>query len=338
MSFFFDIFNPSFFIFLGLLMLFLACLILYFESKWREQNHKISSMVSLVSSLAEEVNHTKLVLSTVSMQQQHQRDSIRHSVYTNNDSNTKDELIAVSDEEDANDDDANDDDADDADDDGEDDIDDDEDGEDEEDREDIGGGLREIKSILFDKPIHHANMKLNEIDLNDDEEDKDKDESMIFSQGTQISLNQIMASILQNAHMVPFRLQQDLEEEPVELEENEVEELDESEIQLEELEPFVQNHEEADQHVDKSVEIKDIKSIDLSSINISNELSEQIEKPVKKVKKVNKEIKEEEKEEIDETDFKKMSIQRLRTVVLEKQLSPDPSKMKKQELLKLLTV
>ena len=93
MSFFFDIFNPSFFIFLGLLMLFLACLILYFESKWREQNHKISSMVSLVSSLAEEVNHTKLVLSTISMQQQHQRDSIRHSVYTNNDSNTKDELI-----------------------------------------------------------------------------------------------------------------------------------------------------------------------------------------------------------------------------------------------------
>jgi hypothetical protein len=101
MSFFFDIFNPSFFIFLGLLMLFLACLILYFESKWREQNHKISSMVSLVSSLAEEVNHTKLVLSTLNMQH-HPQHPIRHSVYNNNDSNgnVKDELIPVSDEED----------------------------------------------------------------------------------------------------------------------------------------------------------------------------------------------------------------------------------------------
>ena len=64
---------------------------------------------------------------------------------------------------------------------------------------------------------------------------------------------------------------------------------------------------------------------------------------MKKVKKgkEGKEVKEEkeeteEKEEIEETDFKKMSIQKLRTVVLEKQLSSDPSKMKKQELLKLL--
>ena len=326
MSCFFDIFNPSFFIFLGLLMLFLACLILYFESKWREQNHKISSMVSLVSSLAEEVNHTKLVLSTLNMQH-HSQNPIRHSVYNNNDSNSnvKDELIPVSDEEDGED--------------GDEDEDEDEDGDGEDDGEDgeddgedgvkdvIGGsGLREIKSILFDKTMHHANMKLNEIDLNDEEEEEeDKDESMLFSQGAPISLNQIMASIFQNAHMVPFRNQQDLEEvdEPVE-------ELIEPEepcaTQLEQVEP--------------SVEFQDIKSIDLSSINISNEPLEPSEKPVKKVKKgkeVKQEIEEiEEKEETEETDFKKMSIQKLRTIVLEKQLSLDPSKMKKQELLKLL--
>jgi hypothetical protein len=41
-------------------------------------------------------------------------------------------------------------------------------------------------------------------------------------------------------------------------------------------------------------------------------------------------------EEMEETDLKKMSIQKLRTLVLEKQLSSDPSKLKKPELLKLL--
>ena len=60
------------------------------------------------------------------------------------------------------------------------------------------------------------------------------------------------------------------------------------------------------------------------------------EKAVKKVKKVKDD--KEDKEDNEETDFKKMSIQRLRTIVLEKQLSPDPSKLKKPELLKLLSV
>ena len=92
---FFDIFNPSFFIFLGLLILVLACLILYFESKWREQNHKISSMVSLIGSLAEEMNHTKLVLSTINTQQN--AFIPPHEIYK-----PEEELILVSDEEDNN--------------------------------------------------------------------------------------------------------------------------------------------------------------------------------------------------------------------------------------------
>ena len=51
-----DIFNPSFLIFLGIMVLVVALLIVYFEGKMREQNHKISSMLSLVSAMAEEVN------------------------------------------------------------------------------------------------------------------------------------------------------------------------------------------------------------------------------------------------------------------------------------------
>ena len=54
-----DIFNFSSLIILGILLLVVCLLVLYFENKMREQNHKIASMLSLVSSLAEEVNGVK---------------------------------------------------------------------------------------------------------------------------------------------------------------------------------------------------------------------------------------------------------------------------------------
>ena len=55
-----DIFNPSFFMCLGILVLLTALIVVYFESKMREQNHKIASMLSLVSSLAEEQNNLRM--------------------------------------------------------------------------------------------------------------------------------------------------------------------------------------------------------------------------------------------------------------------------------------
>jgi len=57
-----DLFNPSFFIILGIVALFIALVIVYFESKMREQNHKIASMLSLVSTLAEDMNGVKMGL------------------------------------------------------------------------------------------------------------------------------------------------------------------------------------------------------------------------------------------------------------------------------------
>jgi hypothetical protein len=38
-----DLFNPTFLMFLGILVLVAALLVVYLESKMREQNHKISS-------------------------------------------------------------------------------------------------------------------------------------------------------------------------------------------------------------------------------------------------------------------------------------------------------
>jgi hypothetical protein len=137
-----------------------------------------------------------------------------------------------------------------------------------------------------------------------------------------MSLNQIIANIIQNAQLTPFS-SFDVDEP------SKIEEIDEEPfLQQEPTKKIVMNEEELMEINEpeliknenkNEIEIEDSKlklhSVDLSSaINISNDLIES-----------------------NETDYKKMSIQKLRTIVLEKQLtSSDPSKMKKPELLKLL--
>ena len=55
-----DLFSPTFLMFLGILVLIIALMVVYFESKMRDQNHKIASMLSLVSTLAEDMNGVKM--------------------------------------------------------------------------------------------------------------------------------------------------------------------------------------------------------------------------------------------------------------------------------------
>jgi hypothetical protein len=55
--------------FLGILLLVVALVVVYFESKMRDQNHKIASMLSLVSTLAEDMNGVKMGLNQVAMHQ-----------------------------------------------------------------------------------------------------------------------------------------------------------------------------------------------------------------------------------------------------------------------------
>ena len=62
-----DLLNPTFLIFLGIACLLIALLTLYFENKFREQNHKITSMLSLVSTLADEINNSKIGLNNLTM-------------------------------------------------------------------------------------------------------------------------------------------------------------------------------------------------------------------------------------------------------------------------------
>ena len=51
-----DIFNTQFFVVLGVVLLLVTCLVLYIEQKFKAYDHKMSSMLSLVSSLAEEMD------------------------------------------------------------------------------------------------------------------------------------------------------------------------------------------------------------------------------------------------------------------------------------------
>ena len=97
-----DLFNPTFLMFLGILVLVVALLVVYFETKFREQNHKISSMLSLVSSLAEEVNGSKMIIHQLTMNrqppnpqffQQQQQPNLEKRIVQN------DNLILVSDDE-----------------------------------------------------------------------------------------------------------------------------------------------------------------------------------------------------------------------------------------------
>jgi hypothetical protein len=63
-----DLFSPSFLMYLGIMVLVIAVLVVYFESKSREQNHKIASMFSIVSTLAEDMNQMKFAVGHIANQ------------------------------------------------------------------------------------------------------------------------------------------------------------------------------------------------------------------------------------------------------------------------------
>ena len=102
-----DILNPTFLMCLGIILISIACLVIYFENKLRDQNHKMSSMLELVTSLTNEVNHSKKILSHVA------NNIPRNANLGFAEEHTKNQLIEVSDDDDDDDDDDEDDDDDD---------------------------------------------------------------------------------------------------------------------------------------------------------------------------------------------------------------------------------
>jgi len=95
-----DLFNPMFLMFLGILVLVVALLVVYFESKMREQNHKIASMLSLVSTLADDINGVKMGITHLAMIGGHNPNVVTKENLGNSRRNT---LIEVSDDEESGD-------------------------------------------------------------------------------------------------------------------------------------------------------------------------------------------------------------------------------------------
>ena len=94
-----DLFNPTFLMFLGILVLVVALLVVYFESKMREQNHKIASMLSLVSTLAEDMNGMKMGLNHLAIRSSQGLQQTNIPVRENLGNFETNKLIEVSDDE-----------------------------------------------------------------------------------------------------------------------------------------------------------------------------------------------------------------------------------------------
>lgn len=285
-----DIFNPSFFMCLGILVLLTALIVVYFETKMREQNHKIASMLSLVSSLAEEQNNLRMeVFRMVTTGQTNSGNSFPVDNFHVNSfpvnsfisKNENSDLINVSDDEDDSGDDSGDDDDDD-----DDDSNDSSDSGSEDDLEEnevIELGENDIKVLKININNKESNNddndfnieeidNLEELGENTDDDDIDDDDSIINEIDESVSSD----DDLKEETIVPTNL-------------NNLEEHETSKI--------------------------DLNAIDFKQISISGL-----------------------ENDTEPMDYKKLSLNKLKSLVVEKGLTKDSSKLKKNELLNLLGV
>ena len=281
-----DIFNSTFFLVLGIVLLLFGLLVMYFETKMRDQNHKISSMVSLVSSMAEEVKgirmrHSGLSVNPLNNMYPFGSMNSMNSMNTMNTLNS-DTLIPVSDGEDDDDDD--------------DDEDDDDDGEEDEDED----------------------YEEDEVNDGEDEEEDNNSEKTTFKN---ILLNESNIINIGDENMKIFNFKK----EKLDLEEEELEDLDDDNSD---------DEKELNEMIHNSSELEDLSEMELnhSFINISEQ-----KENMDFLKTINiTNLEDEENINANLNDFKKLSLNKLRNIVVEKGIITDPSKMKKPELLKLL--
>jgi hypothetical protein len=264
-----ELFSTSFLICLAICLILVCCLFMYFNQKINEQNHKITSMFDLVSTMAEEVNsvkqYTQLVMNKVGLPLNApvvmNNNENLHSILYNGGSNTKENnLISISEDDEESDDDDEEEDTDDDEEDtdsDEEDTDNEEESDEEEDNED----------------------NVNEEDKNKkDDSDNESYSGLNFEKVANGETN------------------------------NEVEELDINDIKN--LKTININFNTNDTETEQENEF-DIESEDLTDINVKN---------------------------VEVLDYKKLSLNKLRSIVTEKGMVTDASKLKKNDLLKLLEV
>jgi hypothetical protein len=324
-----DIFNPSFLIFLGIMVLVVALLVVYFESKMREQNHKISSMLSLVSAMAEEVNiiRSNASISSLGGSSHTNKVPFEFNPQINISENTEDnksllfsenkhELIAVSDDETAS--------ESGSDSDSEDDEEDDDDYEDESSVDSNFIQLLQENQTIY---IHDEAQDIKVLKINIENFDKDiAGITEEFSEDNDNNDLQDVTDVFSDS-------------------DNEIEDIDmlsgNNIIIIDGVNDLneIDDHCEIDDHdeggdlddLNENDDVNGINQIDNNNITISQELPSDLD-----LKSINISDLEEIKNNNENVDYKKLPLNKLRSVVLEKNLTVDSSKLKKPELLKLL--
>jgi hypothetical protein len=267
----FDLFNASFLFSIAITIILLGCIINYFSYKLSEQDHKLTSMVNLVSLLAQDLQFVKTKMHNI------QRPVETNLEYSSQlmGGQTTSELINVSDDDE---------------DEEYEDVDDEEDDNDEEDDE--------------------------EDDNDDDNEDEDEDDDNDDLELTKIITLEISPEEMDDND--PYEEAQNLDFDPVQdLADFEAEMTDLSEpndIKILDMMYHTQQNtenqlEETNINLDELKPSEDFKSISITDLGDFDQ---------------------------SKTDYKKMSLNKLREVVVSKGIISDASKLKKNEILKML--
>lgn len=336
MGYFTHIFNTSFFIILAIILLIAALLVVYFECKIRQQHHKIVSMLSLVSTLAEDMNEMKIRFnhSIISGGAQNKQDNSENLGITQNNTlniesnvlssrnNYNDEhnlaLIEVSDDEsNANDIDIDDiDDTDDIDDDTDDDTD------DAIDADDVDHLNYEHNSSDEENEIQDINFNIDNIDQDNINDNKENN-----------NIKVLIVNLLND----PLRDIETKNESTFDLD------LDYSE-DLYNFQPTYELPEIAEEYTKEILSLKydvEPKEDNLKSdIVLEEEKEDKNENILQSIKSISINLGDENVTKDNIIDYKKIQLSKLRTIVVEKGLSSnlDASKLKKNEILKLLEV
>ena len=284
-----DLFSPTFLIFLGILVLVACLLVVYFENKAREQNHRIASMLSLVSTLAEDVNGIKFGLNHLAVNYIGGSQPLEQNTETNNFLN-QENLIPVSDDEE-----------------------DDSDDEDYEEDDESNSSEDENSVLLLDENDSDNNLELIE---NEGEGECDSD-SYNESDDEICNKNDIKILKINISNDID---NDDIDNDDIDNDEN----INNLELETSnDLNELTDDLEETDNFNNEK------------SITLSDETPNEISFDITNLKTINIHL---EENKNDATDYKKLSIQKLRSIVSEKGLSTDTSKLKKNELFKLLGI
>jgi hypothetical protein len=284
-----DIFDTSFFVLLGILILSISLLFIYYESKMREQNHKINSMLSLVSSLAEETGNLRNRLSMyvingtngINNIEQYKPNLDNSNENGENDEENDNELILVSDDEDS-------------------------------DNELESNGENSDSDTDSDTDSHTSTHKSYE--------KNNKDDIKVLQLNLNNTINDSSESDNNDDINDSDDDLDDLNDDTISLVPNDTNADISSHILLmEHLDSNANTNNSNDEPMTLKNEITDLAENDLKSINIHSVILEddKMHEPL---------------------DYKKLPLPKLRTLVTEKGLVADTSKLKKNELLKLLGI